>query len=362
MLRTRSYFTMIFVKTDDNAILASVIQNRSCSESPILFWINEIICKHMSQAWKKPESFSAEKMDQKEARHRQIRRHYRTLNDELAANKHDVDGAKKLLARADGILEDVERPQEAIIDSRFYSKTVRIIKENAESRRGNKQIFNTELFAELFMAKYYKSKDNEVSTPDYWIDVCSRIEHCYRRAQPVLYLRGSIDCQEEKEIQKTSSKKKRRSLTNNEALKPTKYTVQTAANAKADGDKGPSVAELVEDVERCLRKACKKGRVELMAFVMDHDSFSETIRNIFLTSFLVKEKRASIYNKKKGSIPYIATRNPGDNEDSDEDQGENDGQLILTITKEQYDELKQLIPASSSPMIKFRSKKKNKSS
>lgn len=288
-------------------------------------------------------------------KNRRIRREYQILNEELDRGINTED-TKKLLARADGCLEGVERPQEAIIDSRFYSKTVRKIKEDADLRRGKKQVFDAIQFADLFMAKYYKSRNNEYSTPDYWIDVCKKVQHCYRRAQPLLYLRGSIDYQQE--VQKTVSKQKqRRSLTSNEVLKPTKYTVQTA---QADGDKGPSVAELVENVERCLRKACRRStNVELLEFVMNHDSFSETIRNIFLTSFLVKEKKAAIYHKK--SIPFITNRTPDNDADSDdEDQGANNGQLILTITKRQWEELKQLIPVSPSPMIKFKSKK-NKS-
>ena len=88
--------------------------------------------------------------------------------------------------------------------------------------------------------------------------------------------------------------------------------------------KGPDVTELVKHVERDLKKCCKhsKNGICLFEFVLHPTSFSETVRHLFLTSFLVKEKKASIVMKEpnKPRIYY----------------GESGGQLIFTINKSQW--------------------------
>ena len=83
----------------------------------------------------------------------------------------------------------------------------------------------------------------------------------------------------------------------------------------------------MKDVEKVLRRACKQtqdGGVDLFKFVLHPTSFSETVRHLFLTSFLVKEKKAAIVIK--DGEPYIF-------------HGKSGGQLIFTLTKSQWEKL-----------------------
>ena len=80
----------------------------------------------------------------------------------------------------------------------------------------------------------------------------------------------------------------------------------------------------------------RKGKINLFEFTLDPKSFSNTVQRLFLTSFVVKKREATIYTK--DGIPYIK---PLKDESSGKSSGEgiNQSQLILNITKEQWTKL-----------------------
>ena len=109
------------------------------------------------------------------------------------------------------------------------------------------------------------------------------------------------------------------------------YSIQTAAS-KDQAPKGPDVIDLVKQVEKSLKTCCKQSKdkgICLFEFVLHPDSFSETVRHLFLTSFLVKEKKASIVMKEQNK-PRIY-------------HGESGGQLIFTLKKPQWSKMVDLM-------------------
>ena len=80
----------------------------------------------------------------------------------------------------------------------------------------------------------------------------------------------------------------------------------------------------------------RHGRINLFEFTLDPNSFSNTVQRLFLTSFVVKKREATIYTK--DGIPYIK---PLKDESSSKASGGglNQSQLILNITKEQWTKL-----------------------
>ena len=109
-----------------------------------------------------------------------------------------------------------------------------------------------------------------------------------------------------------------------------------------DTQKGPSVTDQVKRVKEILKKKCKKARsgISFFEFVIDPDSFSNTVKNIFLTSFIVKENEATIYIK--NDLPHIKPERHTKEEKRSKNALEQ-SQMILTITKKQWTELKELL-------------------
>ena len=109
-----------------------------------------------------------------------------------------------------------------------------------------------------------------------------------------------------------------------------------------DTQKGPSVTDQVKRVKEILKKKCKKASsgISFFEFVIDPDSFSNTVKNIFLTSFIVKENEATIYIK--NDLPHIKPERHTKEEKRSKNALEQ-SQMILTITKKQWTELKELL-------------------
>ena len=109
-----------------------------------------------------------------------------------------------------------------------------------------------------------------------------------------------------------------------------------------DTQKGPSVTDQVKRVKEILKKKCKKATsgISFFEFVIDPDSFSNTVKNIFLTSFIVKENEATIYIK--NDLPHIKPERHTKEEKRSKNALEQ-SQMILTITKKQWTELKELL-------------------
>ena len=113
-------------------------------------------------------------------------------------------------------------------------------------------------------------------------------------------------------------------------------------NLFQDAQKGPSVTDQVKRVKEILKKKCKKASsgISFFEFVIDPDSFSNTVKNIFLTSFIVKENEATIYIK--NDLPHIKPERHTKEEKRSKNAPEQ-SQMILTITKKQWSELKELL-------------------
>jgi len=255
-------------------------------------------------------------------------------NDELRREYHDLQnkitrseiGASEGLDIANEKLDRVQRPQEAFLDAKIVFGCVRKIKEDADARRGRRSIFKTQEFYGLLKSSKYEL-DGKID----WTKIGSRVQHAHRRPAPLEYLYGAFEKEEKKPDEASAAAKPRKKPVKPSELVATKYSIKTAAS-KDEAPKGPDVTDLVKHVEKSLKTCCKHSKdkgICLFEFVLHPDSFSETVRHLFLTSFLVKEKKASIVMKEpnKPRIYY----------------GESGGQLIFTLNKSQWSKMVDLM-------------------
>lgn len=264
-----------------------------------------------------------------------VRKNYHNLQNRLLNNDVNADVA---LNEATNLLDKVHRPQEAYLDSKVVFTCVRKLKEDADALRGTRSVFKTDEFAGLLKNVF----DEEEGKFD-WAKLGRRVQHCQKKPAPFEYVFGSLErSSPEDGIQGTATKPiKRRATINKAEAVPTKFSIQTGTSKEKNPvPKGPDVTELVKDVEKILRRACKQtqdGGVDLFKFVLHPTSFSETVRHLFLTSFLVKEKKAAIVIK--DGEPYIF-------------HGKSGGQLIFTLTKSQWEKLVEVLNITE-PKIKL---------
>jgi len=268
--------------------------------------------------------------DESRAGAEELRKSYHHLSNSLAECSIDPNNA---LEQATEMLEKVQRPQEAYLDSKIVFNCVRKIKEKADTRRGNRSIFKTKDFAGFL--KHSKYEDSSAGKID-WKMLGRRMQHAVNRPAPLEYIYGSFEREESRPDQNTSgpAKQKRKSFVkSNEPVQATRYTVHNAASKDKDqAPKGPDVTELSKIVEKTLRKLCRNsedGGICLYTFVLHPTSFSETVRHLFLSSFLVKEKKAAIIMKEpnKPRLYY----------------GKSGGQCVFTLTKNQWEQLVELL-------------------
>lgn len=286
-----------------------------------------------------------ERQRQTEERQRQVRKQYRDLKEDLLEGNVQPG---EILEQANEYLQNVEYPQEAVLDSTIFGICVRKYKEDADEKRGKHGMFNTEEFASFVKNRFYGNQD--VSTSEDWKNLGRYVQHAVKRPVPLNYVYGAFEKKSEEEAPTTTKKTKRTPARGNAIATSTRFTLRTAEDAKKEGPKQASFDDLVKDVENCLRSICrKKDSLELFDFVIHPDSFSETVRHLFLTSFLVKDKRAFIFMV--DGFPYISSKY-GDKSDGTR-VGDKSGQMIQSITKSQWESLVGLL-GNEEPKIKFR--------
>merc|ERR1739838_105312 len=231
--------------------------------------------------------------DESRAGNEELRKSYHHLSNSLAECSIDPNHA---LEQATEMLEKVQRPQEAYLDSKIVFNCVRKIKEKADTRRGNRSIFKTKDFAGFL--KHSKYDDSSAGKID-WKMLGRRMQHAINRPAPLEYIYGSFEREESRPDQNTSGpvKQKRKSFVNSD-----------------------------------------DGGICLYTFVLHPTSFSETVRHLFLSSFLVKEKKAAIIMKEpnKPRLYY----------------GKSGGQCVFTLPKNQWEQLVELLEIQE-PKIKL---------
>jgi hypothetical protein len=231
----------------------------------------------------------------------------------------------------------IKRPQEAVQDYRLLRSVTQKLRENVDQQNGSLSTFQVNDFATRLLGKYFRD-DVTNSTKCDLIDLGSKVQSHFQKVPPFHFLLGALN----KEVSgavKSPLKRKRTSIKNKpDNLVATKITVHTVETAK-ELKKGGTISEQVETVKKALKMAYKaNGRknVNFFKFVIHPQSFSASIRNMFLASFLVKERSATI--SREQGIPLIGplkgTLRNADNADQDRSD-----QIIMSITKHQWKEL-----------------------
>jgi hypothetical protein len=293
--------------------------------------------------WLKKQKFKME--DDKKTR--ATRLSYRKLLEKVHKPGASAD-PREIMDEANILLETIKRPQEAVLDVMLLTSVTRKLRDNIDQQNGSSNPFQVNDFATRLMGKYYRDDGTKPTRRD-MTDLGSKVRSRFQKVPSFHFMLGVLD-KEVSAAVRSPEKRKRTSMKNKpELLVATKFTVQTAETAK-ELKKGSTISEQVETAKKALMKAYKaNGRknVNFFEFVIHPQSFSASIRNMFLASFLVKERSATI--SRENGIPLMGPLKGTLRNADDADEARSD-QVIMSITKRQWTELIDVLDLKE-PMI-----------
>ena len=210
------------------------------------------------------------------------------------------------------------------------------VRRAAEDKRKHQSLYDDDKYQDQLRLKL-KNPRRERG----WIDLGKKFKHVFRKPVHLEFLHGGVD---KKPIEdKIPIPRKVPTKKSNEPVVVSKYITHTEKTARAQM-KGPTVDRLCLSVADQLISICEKQRrINLFEFTVHPDSFTQTVQNLFLTSFLVKKRQAKIYMK--DGVPYIKHLTGDESRKKGKGQGDDDkqSQVIINITKKQWQKLVQTL-------------------
>ncbi|XP_004926476.2 EP300-interacting inhibitor of differentiation 3 [Bombyx mori] len=253
------------------------------------------------------------------------------LEDQNASNQECLDVTHKVVKEAKQLVQEggvdhrSKHPGEGLLDARVLHASSNLAKMCLETVDVNMHLYDKNQ-----LAQHIKNK------PDFW-------DFTYPLEVPaVSYLYGAGTLQVSLPSSTRSSQSRSRVVVQHAQMRVPKNVdkVQQIEN-------GP---ELVSRVDHFIKKQYKlNGRRPLSYYsvVLDPDSFSKTVENIYYVSFLVHDGLVAVELDETYGLPFISPREaPRDN-----DGALHDNQMIMSIDMKMWKELIEVFQISKPLMV-----------
>ncbi|RPB10412.1 hypothetical protein P167DRAFT_537602 [Morchella conica CCBAS932] len=136
-------------------------------------------------------------------------------------------------------------------------------------------------------------------------------------------------------------------------VRPVEVTQQQGAGEKAEANGSSAMSALVQKIYLDLKawfrrnpRQTEKG-LSLFRFVVNPDSFGQTVENMFYLSFLVKDGFIAIAYDEENGLPVIHCTDPASQEDHKEFDVSR-SQVIFSITMWEWQEMKRIFDITES--------------
>jgi len=220
--------------------------------------------------------------------------------DELEPSEINHKKFFKALHKSIQLFREVDAPQEAVMDAQVFKQLSRLTKAQVQSLSTNAQKFTSGEYSEKLL--------NAMRGPTCLANfkrIGRRVQHAYGRPVPFNYLYGSLDV-EPKLMKETKARQSRRA-TGVDLSELATQTAKTPTNTET----GASLTEmLVNSTMIQLEDAYEvndRNPISYFNFVLDPQSFTKSVENMFHFSFLVKEGKASFRLDDNGrGLPFVA--------------------------------------------------------
>lgn len=243
--------------------------------------------------------------DNDPAMRKEIRSKYRDLINSVQQNREDMlspsnNKLTEVLEEANKLFKDVRQPREAALDAQLLVVATDLGKEKASQLFAEGSSFDAATFAEHLLSfmglnRLENGEDEEQNGDGYlpndaWDRVAHAAEYCFKTAPTFHYMMGSFHAEPPPPKQRIERQRK---ATNKEAkrIMPTQLKKMEESHQEATE----------KEVERILGYLKSYYRddpttpISYYEFVIDPNSFSRTVENMFHMSFLIRDGLARMY-------------------------------------------------------------------
>ena len=302
-----------------------------------------------------PAEDSDEEISQTDEEKREIRRKIRILNEKLNENKDkikrggDNEELKQLLDEATNIVNNIRGTHEAIEDAKLFKALCQLVRELSEDTNTNDRKFHVDEYAEKIGSLANASRDNRTNikiTKNQLLGLGEKFSKHFKRTPAFTFILGAIDTEVGEEKTRRQREKK---VVKSRTVAPTKTAIIERSQA-ADGQK---TAKLVESTMQFLEREFKqngKKPVNYFKFLIDPESFGNTVENMFHVSFLVKQRRVELSVCEKIGLPMLEPVSAG-SYSGDEGESEGKNQAIISLSYDDWEELKDALNITSPAIV-----------
>ncbi|XP_076101790.1 EP300-interacting inhibitor of differentiation 3-like [Mytilus galloprovincialis] len=276
-----------------------------------------------------------------------IRTGYRTLIEDLNNKKHELVNPEnntltEALEVANTLNKDVRTPREGALDSTAILTISSLARQQADNLNTDFVRFEPIEFAEKLVA-FIQRENNAPSdsqsriSPDGWKNLGAAGQKLFSKNPPFHFMAGSFDRDVKERPQRNPNVKK---ITDKETID--KETIPKKMQS-FDGSGGKNEAttaevERVLDILQKLYKQTDENPICFFEFVLNPESFGQTIENIFYTSFLIKDGLAKT-TLDEDNLPLIEPVENNEGERNKQQSKTRNHQTILSITPAEWKEL-----------------------
>ncbi|XP_026079667.1 non-structural maintenance of chromosomes element 4 homolog A-like [Carassius auratus] len=304
-----------------------------------------------------PSGISEE--DDDPTRRREIRSKYRDLINQVQQNREDMlnpanNKLTDVLEEANKLFANVRQAREAALDAQLLVLATDLGKEKASQLHAEGSAFDPSAFSEHLLSFMGLNRLEDESGQDgnlegylpqgAWQRLAKRSEYCFKTAPSFHYMLGSFLAEPPPPRQRVERQRK---VPSKEAkrIMPTQLKKMEESHQEA-------TEKEVERILGCLQSYFADDSEEPISyyeFVIDPNSFSRTVENIFHTSFLIRDGLVRMYMDSDG-LPCIAPVEEGEMEPGGAVVRH---QCVISINQESWREIidafdikEALIPAS----------------
>ncbi|KAI9319286.1 Nse4 C-terminal-domain-containing protein [Dichotomocladium elegans] len=250
---------------------------------------------------------------------RQIRTMYRSLYDRTDKKRRTIvqgsnAGLEETIDKINEVFARVRNTQEAALDSRVFMLSADLGAQKAQNMRLGSTLFDQDEFVSKVRTLGGAQSADETGILD-WAAIGKRAGSHTHRVQSMDFMFGPLVV--EKKLRKVT-RQVRIIKDHSDLAQPTQLQ---------EGDLASQENETSANVNQIYRILAECGPVNLLKFVTNPDSFSQTVENIFYVSFLIRNAVAAIDDS--SGQPLLSVCDPPSAAELAEHRGKN--QIIIPM-------------------------------
>ncbi|KAM9847638.1 non-structural maintenance of chromosomes element 4 homolog A [Aulostomus maculatus] len=279
---------------------------------------------------------------------REIRSKYRDLINSVQRNREDIlspsnNKLTEVLDEANKLFKDVRQAREAALDAQLLVVATDLGKEKASQLCAEGAAFDTSVYAEHLLSfmglnRLENGEDEQQNggavsgylPQDAWHRLAQKVNCCFSTAPSFHYMMGSFHAEPPPPKPRLE---RRKAAVAREAKRsmPTQLKKMEESHQEATEKEVERILGYLES----YHQDDPSSPISYYEFVIDPNSFSRTVENIFHTSFLIRDGLAQIYLD-NAKLPCIAPVEEGEGGDAGSSSRK---QCIISVSPKTWKEL-----------------------